>query len=111
MNTLIMAETHFHHQHAGTLRDAPRFGNRHPPAESTMVNPPAAYTVNPSMRASAAPGRSPRHSHELLLLLLLLLLPSRTARRHAHVHSGRKSAHEAQGAYSRRRWFVCPDGP
>ena len=65
-------------------------------------------------RTSVALGRVP--SRSLLLLRtartasheLLLLLP-RTARRHAPVQSGRKSAHKAQSAYSRRRWFVCPD--
>jgi len=52
---------------------------------------------------SAAPGRAP--SRSILLLLLLL----RTAKCHARVHSGRKSAHRAQGAFRAADVFVCPD--
>ena len=52
---------------------------------------------------SAATGRAPGRS----ILLLLLLL--RTAKCHARVHSGRKSAHRAQGAFRAADVFVYPD--
>ena len=54
-------------------------------------------------RVSAASGRAP--SRSILLLLLLL----RTAKCHARVHSGRKSAHRAQDAFRAADVFVCPD--
>ena len=68
----------------------------------------ASSATCPSMRhryrlRSAATGRAPSRS------ILLLLLQLRMARCQARVHSGRKSAHRAQGAFRAADVFVCPD--